>query len=252
MNSVVVGNVDSVGNRRGISGSTLKLIALVTMLIDHTAAVILVRILLINGYDEALYIVYEVMRKIGRVAFPIFIFLMIEGFEKTRSRKKYIMRMAAFAVISEIPFDLAFSAELLEFDYQNIFFTLLIGMLVMLVFEAIGRMEWNVWIKLGVCLLVFIAGMELAELLHTDYGAKGIMGIVAIYFFRQNRWMQIIAGCVAFLWETTAPLAFIPIAFYNGKRGLQLKYIFYLFYPLHLIILYLICMALGMQECRVV
>lgn len=250
MNSVT--NVDNVGKRSGISGSTLKLIALITMLIDHVAAVILVRILLCNGYDENLYIVYEVMRKIGRVAFPIYIFLMIEGFERTRSREKYIMRMTAFAVISEVPFDLAFSAQVLEFGYQNIFFTLLIGMLVMLVFEAISRREWNVWIKLGLCLVVFIAGMELAELLHTDYGAKGIRGIVAMYLFRQNRLTQIVAGSVAFLWETTAPLAFIPIAFYNGKRGLQLKYVFYLFYPLHLIVLYLICMALGMQECRVV
>lgn len=252
MNSVTVENVGYVGNKRGISGSTLKLIALITMLIDHVAAVILVRLLLINGYDEKLYQCYRIMRLIGRVAFPIYIFLMIEGFEKTRSRHKYIMRMAAFAVISEVPFDLAFSAQVLEFGYQNIFFTLLIGMLVMLAFEAIGRMEWNVWIKLGVCLVVFIAGMELAELLHTDYGAKGIMGIVAMFLFRKNRLTQIVAGSVAFLWETTAPLAFVPIAFYNGKRGLQLKYVFYLFYPLHLLILYLICMALGMQECRVV
>lgn len=234
------------------SGSTLKIIALITMLIDHVAATLLARILIVNGYDEAVYDCYFVMRKIGRIAFPIFIFLMIEGFGKTHSKLKYVLRMAAFAVISEIPFDLAFSAEILEFSYQNIFFTLLIGMVVMWAFEYIGKKEWNVWLQLGLCMLVLVVGMELAEVLHTDYGAKGIMCIVIMYVFRWNRLMQIVAGSVAFLWEITAPLAFIPIAFYNGKRGLRLKYIFYVFYPLHLIILYLISMAWGMHQCPVV
>lgn len=234
------------------SGSTLKIIALITMLIDHVAATLLARIIIVNGYDEALYNCYYVMRKIGRIAFPIFIFLMIEGFAKTRSKGKYMLRMAAFAVISEIPFDLAFSAEVLEFSYQNIFFTLLIGMLVMWAFDYIGKKDWNMWVQLGLCMLVFVAGMELAEVLHTDYGAKGIMCIVVIYLFRWNRLLQIAAGSVAFLWEIPAPLAFVPIAFYNGKRGLKLKYIFYVFYPLHLIILYLICMAMGIHGCPVV
>lgn len=252
MSSVAVGNVDDIGSRRGISGSTLKLIALITMLIDHVAAVILVRMILVNGYDETLYLVYEIMRKIGRIAFPIYIFLMIEGFEKTRSRQKYIMRMASFAAISEIPFDLAFSAEVLEFGYQNIFFTLLIGMLAMWLCDYISKQACNMWLQAGMCVVVIIVGAELAELCRTDYGATGVLCIMAMYVFRRNRLAQIIAGSVAFLWEITAPLAFIPIAFYNGKRGLQLKYIFYFFYPLHLLILYLICMALGMQECRVV
>lgn len=239
-------------NKRGISGSTLKIIALITMLIDHVAATVLARIILVNGYDEAVYNCYTVMRKIGRIAFPIFIFLMIEGFSKTSSRRKYLLRMAVFAVISEIPFDLAFSAKVLEFSYQNIFFTLLIGMLVMWTFDYIGKKEWNVWVQLALYLLVFVVGMELAEIMHTDYGAKGIMCIVAIYLFRWNRMLQLVAGSVSFLWEIPAPLAFIPIAFYNGKRGLKLKYIFYVFYPLHLIILYLICMAMGIQWCPVV
>ena len=228
------------------------MIALFTMLIDHVAAVLLVRILLVKGYDETLYNVYQVMRKIGRIAFPIFIFLMIEGFEKTHDRKKYILRMAAFAVISEVPFDLAFKAQVLEFSYQNIFFTLLIGMLLMGIFDYIGRQNLHIFLQLWLCFAVFVVGMELAEFLHTDYGAKGIMCIIAMYIFRKNRMYQILAGSIAFLWEVTAPLAFVPIAFYNGQRGLKLKYIFYVFYPLHLIIIYLICMALGIHECPVV
>lgn len=249
MNSVANTYVEP---KKMFSGSTLKMIALITMLIDHVAAALLVRILLVNGYEENLYNCYYVMRKIGRIAFPIFIFLMIEGFEKTHSRKKYIMRMAAFAAISEIPFDLAFKAELLEFSYQNIFFTLLIGMLTMLAFDRIDRQSMHLCIKLVLYLVTFAAGMGLAEVLHTDYGARGIICIMVMYLFRRNPWQQAIAGGVAFLWEITAPLAFVPIIFYNGERGLKLKYIFYVFYPLHLIIIYLICMALGMHECPVV
>lgn len=239
-------------SRSGISGSTLKIIALVTMLIDHVAATVLARIILVNGYDEGLYNCYTVMRKIGRVAFPIFIFLMIEGFGKTHSKEKYVLRMALFAVISEIPFDLAFSAKMLEFSYQNIFFTLVIGMLTIWGLEVISQKAWNVWIQLGLYLVVFVAGMQMAEVLHTDYGAKGIMCIVAIYLFRWNKMTQIVAGSVAFLWELPAPLAFVPIAFYNGKRGLALKYVFYVFYPLHLIILYLICVKMRIAWCPVV
>jgi hypothetical protein len=77
----------------------------------------------------------------------------------------------------------------------------------------------------------------LAELIGCDYGAKGIAAVALLYLFRRDKWEQIIAGCVAFLWEITAPLAFIPVAFYNGKKGLRLKYVFYLFYPLHLLLL---------------
>lgn len=238
--------------KRLFSGSTLKIIALITMLIDHVAATLLARIIILNGYDETLYDCYFVMRKIGRLAFPIFIFLMIEGFDKTRSRVKYVWRMAAFAAISEIPFDLAFSAEMLEFAYQNVFFTLLIGMLTMWMFDYIGKLQINMLLQWALCLGCFVAGMCVAEFMHTDYGARGIICIMAMYVFRRNRMNQIVAGVVAFLWEITAPLAFIPIAFYNGRRGLQLKYIFYVFYPLHLIILYLISMALGMHQCPVV
>ena len=123
--------------KKGISGSTLKMIAIVTMLIDHIGAAVLARLLMVNGLGEldqtntdaimqwlsangALYWMYTVMRMIGRVAFPIFCFLLVEGFLHTHDVKKYAMRLGLFALLSEIPFDLAFSSKILEFNYQNV------------------------------------------------------------------------------------------------------------------------------------
>lgn len=251
---------------RGISGSTLKLIAVVTMLIDHVGAVVVWRMILFNANQsgvegmipyDGLMRFYTILRYIGRIAFPIYCFLLVEGFQKTRNKTRYALRLGAFAFISEIPFDLAFSSKVLEFDYQNVFFTLFIGLLTMIAMEAAqSRLENGTGAKTGGTpilvqylfkLLILAAGALLAEAMHTDYGATGVLCIIVLYLFRRNKVSQIVAGCCAFLWEWTAPLAFIPIGFYNGKRGVKLKYVFYLFYPLHLLILYLICAALGIN-----
>lgn len=233
--------------KRGISGSTLKMIAIVTMLIDHVGAALVARLLIVHGVENIMYLIYWVMRLIGRVAFPIFIFLMVEGFEKTRSKTKYAARLGLFALISEIPFDLAFNAKVLEFTYQNIFFTLFIGFLAMIALDFISKKKWHIVFKIILNPIVIVLAAVVAELMNTDYGASGIICIMVMYLFRKNKVGQIAAGSLAFLWEVTAPLAFIPIGFYNGKRGWNLKYVFYAFYPLHLLIIYLICMAMGIH-----
>ncbi|HHV11132.1 MAG TPA: hypothetical protein GXX75_12720 [Clostridiales bacterium] len=142
------------GRKRGISGSTLKLIAIFTMLIDHTAATILQNTLVARGMNnldptdvQATMQFYAdnaflngammVMRLIGRIAFPIFCFLLVEGFLHTRNVTKYAVRLALFAAISEIPFDLAFNNKVLEGTHQNVFFTLLIGLLILIGFKTI-------------------------------------------------------------------------------------------------------------------
>lgn len=251
--------------KKGISGSTLKLIAIVTMFIDHTGAAILGRFMMEKGFMEisnsydvnamivwmqengTLYWVYMAMRMIGRVAFPIFCFLLVEGFQKTSNVGKYAMRLGMFALISEIPFDLAFKASWMDFSYQNVFFTLFMGLLTMIAVDYVNKMSLHKVLKVIASGAAIAAGAAIAEFMNTDYGAIGVLCIMALYVFRKKKVWQIVAGCLAFVWEFTAPLAFIPIGFYNGKRGLKLKYVFYAFYPVHLLVLYLICVILGIH-----
>ena len=232
---------------RGLSGSTLKLMAIITMLIDHIGAAVVARVLISGHWSQELYAVYTAMRVIGRIAFPIFCFLLIEGFEHTGDRKKYALRLLGFAVISEIPFDLAFKSKVLEFDYQNVFFTLFIGLVTIMAIHVVEeKKEWHPWLRIAATIAISFAGMVIAYLLKTDYDAKGVMCILALYLFRKVRGLQILAGCIAFgSFELPALVAFIPIAFYNGKRGWNIKYFFYVFYPLHLLLLYLICLGMG-------
>jgi hypothetical protein len=138
-------------NENELSGSGLKIIAMISMLTDHIAACIIERymdsagialeFMTPNGSVNLIYIIYFVMRLIGRLAFPIYIFLLVEGFLHTRSRVKYLVRLLIFALVSEIPFDVAFQLEpcevksgsLFEFTYQNVFFTLALGLLTIIV-----------------------------------------------------------------------------------------------------------------------
>lgn len=137
--------------KKGFTGSTIKLIAIIAMLIDHTAAVILERMMMREGYMLAmsntdlmpswiaghrlLYFSYMTMRLIGRFGFPIFCFLLVEGFLHTHNRIKYALRLFLFALVSEIPFDFAFRGKWFYTGYQNVFFTLFLGLLAMCAFS---------------------------------------------------------------------------------------------------------------------
>lgn len=238
---------------KGLTGSALKWIAIVTMFIDHVAAIILVRVILSSGYSEFLFKTYKMMRIIGRIAFPIFCFLLVEGFLCTRNVYKYIGRMAIFVILAEIPYDLAFSASVLAWEDQSVMLTLLIGLLIMwgcsLIEKKCPKNYIGQWIGFAICLA---AGMGLAYLLKTDYAYRGVLSIMAMYFFRKEKNLQVLAGVITFLWEPWALLAFPLIYLYNGQRGMQMKYFFYAFYPLHLLLFYLIAMMMGMHLIPVV
>ena len=179
--------------RKGLSGSALKIIAIVTMLIDHIAATVIIRILKFGGYNDGLYQLYRVMRNIGRIAFPIFCFLLVEGFMHTRDREKYALRLGCFAAVSEIPFDLAFNGKVLEVGYQNVFFTLLLGLLTMMAYDAVmNQSRWSVWKRTALSTIAILAGMFAAEFLSTDYGALGVLCIMVFYLFRRSRIQQVV------------------------------------------------------------
>ena len=316
---------------KGISGSTIKLVAIITMLIDHIAAICLDNILIKRGLytldwsnpeamnkfmaeNGLLYNIDTIMRSIGRLAFPLFCFLLVEGFLHTRSKWKYSLRLAAFALISEVPFDLAFHAKPFFWGYQSVYFTLLIGLLVLIglklisdvmkdkkynivfavigailagdfafrfikfykqtflglftdrtisrpvsiilviIFSVIMLIVYAIMCKkksfqsasiLFTDLAIVFGGMQLADLVRTDYGSYGVLTIAIIYILRRNKVNSILGGSIILTImsysEIPSLLDLILIRFYNGERGLKLKYVFYLFYPVHLFILYLIC-----------
>ena len=239
--------------KRGISGSTIKIIAILSMLIDHIGAVVVYRYIE-HAYNQGtvvsgtVYDLYYLLRSIGRWGFPIFCFLLVEGFLHTRSTAKYALRLGIFALISEIPFNLAFSGQVFDPSYQNVFFTLFIGLLVMVCFRMVERTNLHIVFKILFSLLSLTAGYCIATFLCTDYNGIGVCCILVIYFFRNNKSLQLLAGSLAFMWEVPAPMAFIPIAFYNGKRGLKMKYFFYAFYPTHLLLLHFITYFLGLNQ----
>lgn len=222
--------MENQAHKRGLSGSTLKIIAIVTMLIDHTGAALLETS---PNYhmNPIISDVNYVMRMIGRISFPIFCFLLVEGFLHTSNIKKYATRLLIFAFLSEIPFDLAFAHKIFDFSYQNVFFTLFIGLLTLI---AIKHFETNQMMKV----FAMLAGYLVATLLRTDYAGFGVVFILLLYFLHDNKLFRNIICSISLLWEYYAILAFIPISFYNGKRGIPMKYFFYLFYPVHLLLLY--------------
>ena len=228
--------MECVRERFGISGSTLKIIAIISMTIDHFAASFLYRGIMIlpsvtsnTELMRFLRELYSAMRAIGRPAFPIFCFLLVEGFCHTRNQTKYAARLFVFALISEIPFDYGLRGAFFVERHQNVFFTLFIGLMVMILYTKCSKIPLLQLVILGLGLLA-------GKYFYVDYGFRGVFLIEVLFLFRNERLMQIIAGVFAISWEATAPIAFLPIWLYNGKRGLRLRYFFYAFYPAHLII----------------
>jgi hypothetical protein len=230
---------------KGISGSTLKIIAIFIMIIDHIGLGIWYRLpglgyLVPDVIDQATWwSVYIVMRRIGRTAFPIFCFLLVEGFFNTKNHAKYAMRLFSFALISQLPFQYAFQGLMNDGLNLNVFFTLFIGLILIWGMTKIKERWPNYYLFMpGWLLSCAIAGF-LAYRLDTDYDYRGILLIVILYLFRKTRLISLIAGYLSFLWEAYCLPGFILAWFYNGKRGLKTKLLFYMVYPAHLFLIYL-------------
>ncbi|MDL2310774.1 conjugal transfer protein TraX [Peptostreptococcaceae bacterium OttesenSCG-928-C18] len=238
---------------KGISASVLKWIAIITMFIDHFAVNFIDPVFFYGGrVPESLiekgYFLLGIMRGIGRIAFPIFVFLLVESFFLTSNRMKMCIRFFVFAIITEVFFDLSFYNSIFEFTHQNIYFTLLLGFIAMLICEKIGEnTKITGYSKIVFKIIVFIAFMFIADFMKTDYGYLGIFAIGAFYFLRDGkRIKRVVATVVGFSFYLgsfmviPAYLSSILMYFYNGKRGKQNKYFFYLFYPVHLIVIFLL------------
>ena len=221
-----------------MSGTTLKWIAVISMLIDHTAEVLINHNAALT--DPIWAQIYVLMRGIGRIAFPIYAFLLVEGFLHTRDVKKYLARMLTFAVVSEIPFDLAVFHTPFYWGYQNVFFTLFLGLLA-LAGENVVHQSSGMFAGAGLWkqAFVLILCVGTAQLINCDYGAFGVFFIILLYMTRYDKKTQTVLGAISLICESPGILAFIPIRLYNGTRGrCGNRYFFYAFYPAHLLALW--------------
>lgn len=259
---------------RGLSGSALKMTGTIAMVIDHFCVIVLGAVteliwfpMTVNGKmqtEEFNQILSSIRPALGDLAFPLFCLLLSEGYHYTHNRKKYISRMLFFAIISEVPFDIAFFSELsvraktypFYWKYQNVFFTYVLSLICLYGLDKIKKhcVEHNCKIKLLQIMLsvgCVSAAAFLAELLRCDYGAMGVLLVVAFYLFRDRRVYQAAAFLIVYIVTTgNQPNIFVAgaalvILLYNGKEGKKLnKYFFYLFYPAHITVLYLGTLAL--------
>ena len=217
-----------------LDGTTLKLIAMISMVFDHAGDMF---------FPDVMW-----PRMIGRLAMPIFSFFIAEGFSHTRDKKKYLCRLGIFALISEIPFDLAFEGKI-GFSHQNTMLSFFLAVVALMLYDWIQggtKSEVN-HASIGKTILGVIAVAAIAALsllLRADYTIFAVIAVFLFYVLRQKHPLVRTGVGVAFLALTrtvgyycTTGLSFIPLAMYNGKKGKGLKWLFYGFYPGHLLLL---------------
>lgn len=259
--------------QKGLPGNFLKIFAALTMLIDHAAiALVYSKLILSKEYLDilsledataeqlasipdsylSLFSTYNIMRLVGRIAFPIFCFLLYEGFMHTSDIRRYLLRVGLCALVSEIPFNLIASkadtgtVSLFYPKLQNTVFTLFLALLMLYGMRCLEVKEFSLKAAMRQMLgqvLCVLAACVVAILARTDYSYFGILLVAVFYYCRNSKTMQIILGCIVFLGTNIASLlAFVPIAMYNGTliRSKKFKYFFYIFYPAHLLVLYLL------------
>lgn len=223
---------------RILDGSVLKLIACIAMLSDHLARFYYYRfpwanVVWFSVAGKSLSML-QIMQMFGRFAFPIFVFLLIEGFEHTGNRKKYGISLMVLAILSEIPFNLM-SGNALLFEKQNVMFTLLLGYLAMCSLEYF---KGKPIINIALILVMFLA----SRYMHADYQTAGFIFILLMYGLRKERVVQCIASPIILSMKLMVFLSLLLTCMYNGKRGFVktpfLKYCFYAFYPVHMLLIY--------------
>ena len=232
-------------DRNFLTGGQIKIIAIIAMFLSHLAQSDFLYFL-----GEKYWMIADIFVFIGRISMPIFCFFTVQAVIYSTDIKKYFLRMLIFALISEIPFDLALNDSLFDFGTQNVIFTLLIGALTIFAIEKVFQSEKNDIIKIIFIILISLVGMPLGNILKTDYSYKGVLAIVLIYLTRNSKISTAMALFVGFFFESemwgyviemTYGFVYLSIPLlmlYNGKKGKESKWLYYIFYPAHLLLIY--------------
>lgn len=235
-----------------VSAFMLHVTAMLFMLCDHSWAM--------------LFPSQRWLTCVGRIAFPIFAFMIVEGYFHTHNLKKYVLRMLIFALISEIPFDLMYAGIWFHPFHQNVLWTFLIAMAGIWLMEK-AKQKGKLWLTILTDVLVVLVGIILGFATMVDYYGTGVLTVFVFYFFRKRKWWCYVGQLLVLYWlnvellgglvypfeifghqfelveQGLALLALIPIWLYRGKQGFHNKafqYFCYAFYPVHCFILFLL------------
>lgn len=228
-----------------LSNFDLKLVAIITMTIDHIGVVFGIPF-------------YNLLRAVGRLSFPIFAFLLTEGYVHTKSFSKYFFRLLELALISEVIYDYVFYGSFIYLEANNIFFTLALGLLTLWLLDKSKmlvkkyfkeKIDLTIILPITYLLIIVVMGL-IAEFLSFSYGMLGILVISFFYLFKKNFPLTVLSVSLSTLilgdtMQYFSLLSLILIYFYNKKLGKKCKVFFYLYYPLHILVLGVIRMLIG-------
>lgn len=244
-------NVTGLG-KMDLSAAALHILAMAFMLMDHLWATLLPA--------------QEWLTCVGRIAFPIFAFMAVEGYFHTHNLKKYLLRMLIFAVISEVPFDLMYGGTWFYPVHQNVIWTLMMGLVGIHLMETV-RKKKSTFVYILVSAIVVILGGLLGTLSMVDYYGIGVLTVFIFYFFRGRKWWCLLGQMLTLYWvnvellgglmypirlfgmefelcqQGLALLALLPIWLYRGRQGYHSKsfqYFCYAFYPIHMLVIVLV------------
>ena len=221
---------------RVFSGAQLKYIAFLSMLIDHVNKALIYPYL--NG--GLLLKISDLFDVLGRIAFPLFAFFIVEGFFKTRSRKKYLLNLLIFGVISEVPFDMFTTRTFFNPRYNNVLFALALSLVTIWIIDTLKikleKIPGYVEEWMGIQEFLFLS---------VDYDYHAILIVYFLYVFYNKPILSCVFGYLSIFKEIWALLGFGFILMYNGKRGRQNKMINYWFYPVHILILGILRMVFN-------
>lgn len=234
-----------------LSSFALKRIAVLSMVIDHVGSIVIRGMLTplqvdgvigvgpeSAGWVRRAFQVREICDILGAVAFPIFCFLIAEGFAHTQDRRKYTLRMLLFALLSEVPFDLAHYQVFFSPRLQNVMFTLTVSLLTLAALDWAGRRAGeNRWLYGALTAVFTAAGMALAYLIRGEYVFLGVLAVALMYLLRGRGKLRLL-GLVPLLVASPWVLLAAPLLLaYDGSRGRGNKWAFYVFYPAHFLVL---------------
>ena len=216
------------------NGAQLKYIAFISMLIDHANNALITPLLDGQGFLLHLSNLFSIL---GRIAFPIFVFFIVEGFFKTRSRKKYLLTLLVFGLISEVPFDMFTSKTFFDPYWNNMMFTLALCLITIWMIDSLKEKISNKIVWHIVSIVVVAISSAVAMALSLDYDYHAIIVAYLFYIFYDRPVLGAALGYLSIIKELYSFFGFGIVLTYNGERGRQYKWFNYLFYPVHILIL---------------